>query len=167
MTLRSRSCVGPGMCVVLTTEGYFYLSVQVLWLWLSTHCLFSPPRLKEELGLLWWLSGKEPTCRCRRWGFHPWVGKIPLRRKWQPTLISLPGDPMDRGAWWATAHWTTESRTQLSHSTTTTAKSLIVIFLSSLTWMTEKNTSMNRSPSRPIEGNGWEKKSHFEKSLEL
>ena len=23
--------------------------------------------------------------------FHPWVGKIPWRRKWQPTLVSLPG----------------------------------------------------------------------------
>ena len=23
--------------------------------------------------------------RCRRLGFHPWVGKIPWRRKWQPT----------------------------------------------------------------------------------
>ena len=22
--------------------------------------------------------------------FHPWVGKIPWRRKWQPTLVSLP-----------------------------------------------------------------------------
>ena len=23
-------------------------------------------------------------------GFSPWVGKIPLRRKWQPTPVSLP-----------------------------------------------------------------------------
>ncbi|XP_055446599.1 uncharacterized protein LOC129659367 isoform X16 [Bubalus kerabau] len=27
--------------------------------------------------------------RCR---FHPWVGKIPLRRKWQPTPVFLPGE---------------------------------------------------------------------------
>ena len=28
---------------------------------------------------------------CRRYGFDPWVGKIPLERKWQPTLGFLPG----------------------------------------------------------------------------
>ena len=28
---------------------------------------------------------------CRRSGFHPWVGKIPWRRKWQPTPVLLPG----------------------------------------------------------------------------
>ena len=38
---------------------------------------------------------KEPTCKCRRpkrWGFDPWVGKIPWRRKWQPTPVFLPGE---------------------------------------------------------------------------
>ena len=25
-------------------------------------------------------------------GFHPWVGKIPWRRKWQPTPVFLPGE---------------------------------------------------------------------------
>ena len=39
-------------------------------------------------------SGKESTClprRCRRRGFSPQVGKIPWRRKWQPTPVFLPG----------------------------------------------------------------------------
>ena len=27
----------------------------------------------------------------RRCGFNPWVGKIPWRRKWQPTPVFLPG----------------------------------------------------------------------------
>ena len=27
---------------------------------------------------------------CRRPGFDPWVGKIPWRRKWQPTPVLLP-----------------------------------------------------------------------------
>ena len=40
-------------------------------------------------GLPWWLNGKESTCQCRRLGFNPWVGKIPWRGKWQPTLIIL------------------------------------------------------------------------------
>ena len=42
-------------------------------------------------GLPWWLSGKEPSCQCRRRGFDPWVGKIPWRRKRQPTSVFLPG----------------------------------------------------------------------------
>ena len=29
----------------------------------------------------------------------PWVGKIPWRRKWQPSAV---GNPRDRGAWQAT-----------------------------------------------------------------
>ena len=28
---------------------------------------------------------KESTCQCRRCRFNPWVGKIPWKRKWQPT----------------------------------------------------------------------------------
>ena len=40
-------------------------------------------------------SGKEPNRQCRRGkrrGFDPWVGKIPWRRAWQPTPVSLPGE---------------------------------------------------------------------------
>ena len=38
---------------------------------------------------------KEFACQCRsprRYQLDPWVWKIPWRRKWQPTLVSLPGD---------------------------------------------------------------------------
>jgi len=44
------------------------------------------------IGLPWWLRGKKSTCHCRRFGFIPWVWKIPWGRKWQPTLIFLPGE---------------------------------------------------------------------------
>ena len=40
---------------------------------------------------LLWRSGKESSGQCRRHGFYPWVGKIPWRRKWQPTIVFLPG----------------------------------------------------------------------------
>ena len=33
--------------------------------------------------------------------FDLWVGKIPWRREWQLQYSCL-GNPMDRGAWWAT-----------------------------------------------------------------
>ena len=47
-----------------------------------------------EEGLPWWLSGKEPSCQCRRHkrhAFDPWVRKMPWRREWQPTPVFLPG----------------------------------------------------------------------------
>jgi len=44
-----------------------------------------------NLGLPWWLRGKESACQCRRHKFDPSVGKIPWRRKWQPTPVFLPG----------------------------------------------------------------------------
>ena len=36
---------------------------------------------------------------------------ISWRRKWQPLQYSRLENPMDRGAWWATVHGVTESRT--------------------------------------------------------
>ena len=39
---------------------------------------------------------------------EPRVGKTPWRRKWQPLQYSCLGNPMDRGAWRATAHGATE-----------------------------------------------------------
>ena len=37
------------------------------------------------------LSGKEPSCQCRRFRFDPWVRKIPWRKEWPPTPGFLPG----------------------------------------------------------------------------
>ena len=36
-----------------------------------------------------WLNDKESACQCRRCGFDPWVRKIPWRREWQLTPVSL------------------------------------------------------------------------------
>ena len=74
--------------------------------WTKFHCLWNrgwPPR---------GLSGKESACQCRSRGFDPWVGKVPWRRKWQPTPGFLPGE--SHGAWQATVHGVAESRTRLS-----------------------------------------------------
>jgi len=51
--------------------------------------------VKIGRGLPQWLSGKESASQCRRHrtrGFNPWVGKIPWRRKWQPTPVILSGE---------------------------------------------------------------------------
>ena len=52
----------------------------------------------------------------RRPGFNPWVRKIPWRRKWQPTLVFLPGESQGQ----MSLHGGAKSRTQLStHNTRT------------------------------------------------
>ena len=47
---------------------------------------------------------KNPPAQCKRHGFNPWVGKIPWRKKWQPTQYSCLENPMGRGTWWAMDH---------------------------------------------------------------
>ena len=37
-------------------------------------------------------------CEIQRPGFNLWIGKFPWRREWQPTLVFLPENSMDRGA---------------------------------------------------------------------
>ena len=55
------------LCLVL--QGQISLSLQVSLDFLLSVCL-----------------------ECRRPGLDPWVGKIPWRRKWQPTPVLLPGE---------------------------------------------------------------------------
>ena len=47
--------------------------------------------------ILVWLSlvaqmMKRIGLQCGKPGFDPWIGKIPWRRAWQPTLVFLPGE---------------------------------------------------------------------------
>ena len=56
---------------------------------------------------------------CRRFGFDPWVGKIPWRRKWQPTPVFLPGEShRHRPGYspWGWKSWTWLSDHHQSHS---------------------------------------------------
>ena len=46
----------------------------------------------------------------KRCGFYPWVGKILWRRAWQSIPIFFLENPLDRGAWWATAHRVTKGQ---------------------------------------------------------
>ena len=43
-------------------------------------------------GLPWWLRWQRIRLQYRRPGFNPWVGKIPWRRGWLPTPVSLSGE---------------------------------------------------------------------------
>ena len=53
--------------------------------------------------LPWWLSGKDPACQCRRCRI-PGSGRSPGERNGNPLQYSCMGNPMDRGAGWATLH---------------------------------------------------------------
>ena len=80
-------CFGSALaffCPLLSQDG---------WRW-------CPPWAEVISSALPWgfpggVSGIEPACQCRRLkkrGFDPWVGKIPRKRKWQPTPVFLPGE---------------------------------------------------------------------------
>ena len=71
-------------------------------------------QLERAALLAWW---SRICLQRRRSGCDPWVGKIPWRRKWQPTPVFLPREnPLDRGAWQATVHRVT----RVGHNLATT-----------------------------------------------
>ena len=76
-------------CVIYIVQFYLYILLTEFSSGLTK-------RLRKKV-ILWGYpsgsDGKESTCQCRRPRFNPWVGKIPCRKKWQPTLIFLPGKP--------------------------------------------------------------------------
>ena len=76
------------------TQSFPSLDKSPIFLTLKFTNIYCKMGVYAHFGLPWWLSNKEPACQCRRHkrrGFNPWVGKIPWRRKWQPTPVFLPG----------------------------------------------------------------------------
>ena len=58
---------------------------------------------EESVRKLLWTSVGSDFLIWRRCSFNFWVGKIPWRRAWHPTPVSLPRESsLDRGAWWGT-----------------------------------------------------------------
>ena len=75
---------------------------------METHCPQGLPR---------WLNSKESPCQYRRHrdtDLVPGSGRSPGGGHGNPLKYSYLGNPMDRGAWWATVHGVTKSWTQLS-----------------------------------------------------
>ena len=67
----------------------------------------------DSLGILRWLSGKEPACpyrSCRRCGFDGWVRKIPWRRNGYPLQYSCQENSKNRGTKGTTVHGVTKSQ---------------------------------------------------------
>ena len=64
--------------------------------------------------LPWWLRGKEATCSAGDTGSILGLGRSPGEGNGNPLQHSCLGNPMDKGAWWATVHGVAKSQTQLS-----------------------------------------------------
>ena len=68
------------------------------------HLLFPLP----ALGLPKWSAVKNPPANARDAGSIPQSGKSPGGGNGNPLQYSCLGNPMDRGAWWATIHGVTK-----------------------------------------------------------
>ena len=65
------------------------------------------------MGLLWWLSGKEPACNAGDMGSIPGSGRSPGAGHGNSLQYSCLENPMDRGAWQAMVHRVAKSWTCL------------------------------------------------------
>ena len=93
----------------------------------KTHALLLPrsPALLEAQGHLIpevirrckWERTRQHR-RSKKCRFHPWDGKIPWRRAWQPTVVFLPGQRSLAGySPWVAKSWTRLKRLSTYHST--------------------------------------------------
>ena len=74
-------------------------SLAIHWRFPPTFIHIISPSIKKKSNfyrpyffLTWWLRRWGVCLQCGRPGFDPWVGKIPRRRKRQPTPVFLPGE---------------------------------------------------------------------------
>ena len=85
--------------IFLSNFYWSLVGLQELPRWLSGK---EPARQHKRFGFYPWirkipwrraqLSGKEPACQRKRLRFYPWIRKIPWRRAQQPTPVFLPGE---------------------------------------------------------------------------
>ena len=76
-----------GVCIYMCTWTYIY-TYTCLYIYIHTR-----KYVYMNLGLLLWLRWWRICLQCRKPRFDSWVGKIPWKREWQPTLVFLPGEP--------------------------------------------------------------------------
>ena len=68
----------------------------------------------KYLGFLGGSGGEESVCNAGDLGLIPELGRSPGEGNGNPLQYPYLGNPMDRGAWWATVHGIAESWTRLS-----------------------------------------------------
>ena len=80
----------PAVCILTTNLKLCSLVARVDLK--STYKGELPSCNQVQGGLPLYFNHYRICLQCRRPGFYPWVGKIPWRRKWQPTSVFLPGE---------------------------------------------------------------------------
>ena len=96
-------------------ELAIYIRVKLYYLYLYLHNSRIPIITTFNSPSARWLSRKESASHCRqhkRREFHPWVRKICWSRKWQPTVVLLPGKFHGQSSWAGYCPW--GHRTRLS-----------------------------------------------------
>ena len=121
VTLMKHSCISSQFQNILTHSCTMNLSLQtvILLSCLSDEIIYlfiSWPRNSLDCIMNWMdfpgsaVKNLPASMRCR---FHPWVGKTPWRRKWQPTLVFLPGESHGWRSLVGTAHGVARSHTHM------------------------------------------------------
>ena len=72
------------------------------------------PCLSRSWGFPGGSAGKDSACNAGGPGLIPGLGRSPGEGNDNPLQYSCLGNPMNRGAWWATVHGIAKSRTRLS-----------------------------------------------------
>ena len=96
------------LLAIYFTHGSVYVSM-----------LLSQFRLTLSLGFPGGSDCKESACNAEALILIPGSGRSPERGNGNPLQCSCLGNPMKRGAWWATIHGVTNSWTRLSDCTFT------------------------------------------------
>ena len=108
----------PWLETTIPSQYYFKSSSFLLvilcfyFLFESLLCMEFIFRVRDEVGLPWWLSGEESACDAEDAGDPgsiPGSGRSPEEGHGDPLQYSCLETPMDRGTWWATVHGFTES----------------------------------------------------------
>ncbi|XP_070145515.1 uncharacterized protein [Ovis canadensis] len=86
----------PCIFSILVSRLFIYDSILISRFWIIfTIIIWNSLSALSIYGFPGGTNGTGSTCqcrRCKRCRFDPWVGKIPWRRKWQPTPVFLPGE---------------------------------------------------------------------------
>ena len=84
-------------------------------------------------------DGQSVCLQCGRPGFDPWVGKIPWRRKWQPTPVLLPGKSH---RWRSLVSYSPWGHRQCYSISKTTASALLTTPKPLTGWITNKQSEI-------------------------
>ena len=103
----------PAQCPAGRMPGLVYWGRQGAGL-AESHCTRATVLRLSISELPWWLRWERTCLRCKRLGFHPWVGKIPWRREWQPTPAFWPGESHGQRSLAGYSPWGCKSRTRPS-----------------------------------------------------